>query len=506
MLILLWLSVCSMVQNLGGRDAGDGVDCPAASLEEAPRLGWEAEPQKAGGEVCVFGQVTCQTGGATYVRTRRWGEAASTQIVEYAREDGTLVAVFDPSQADFECASDSGSGWFGEVLYGCEPVGEELSPDCADVGLCAEGAVEVDPPQGVPACADGGDVSAEESALAALPNGAVVQRTGQPFDLDADGQDDVLVGYGGGAFEVLSADGDGWVQVGRVDLDVRVEAWLAGEVDDDGTPGLVGLVVGADSLVVVVVTGPADGQGLLSVDSFDSALPASFGAAGLLPGTGPLAAMVASAPGRSKWALLDLGDVAGEPWTAEDASFVWIGPGGDQDGDGLDDLVGDNGSEVVAWPDPRRGPAARITTVELTADLMVPVGDLDGDGAGDLLVQANGSWAVRPGPLRALGADVLLQPVVEGDAVVAEDVDGDGANDVLIASRALVGAACGLRPDQASPDRATVSWWSSSTRVVRWVGVSDAAVSAVGIGGIDGATAIGVVDEAGSGVYAVCTR
>jgi hypothetical protein len=317
-----------------------------------------------------------------------------------------------------------------------------------------------------------------------------------------DGQDQDCTG-GPGPLEV-DADGDGFAACGQDcddgDATRYPGAWVDGSGDGDrdcdGTDGLGGLDAAPGRLLgdspanrwglTVAFAGDVDGDGL------DEVLVGSPGSSQLGNGAFPQGRVLVfrGADLRSPWSAGDLSpgdaflDLRGE--SAYDLAGFALAPGGDIDGDGLDEfVVGAYGADAPAQNAGKvyivRGVAAQIPGVRTLgaqewiwsgegldhqAGYAVAGGaDVDGDGQPDVLIGANGHsaagvWAGAAYLLTTPGAgsvgvarSLSLAPhrwtgagegQFAGQAVaMGGDMDGDLRSEVAVGAPFATGTADG---------------------------------------------------------------
>jgi MYXO-CTERM domain-containing protein len=336
-------------------------------------------------------------------------------------------------------------------------------------------------------------------------------------DLDGDGVNEVLSSapydVAGGRTVVWSgADGSelwSWSEPGAT-----LHGWAiadAGDVDGDGVHDVVAGAPGGDGAAFVY--SGADGGLLWTLSPADPG--ASFGwaaaSAGDTDGDGHADVAVTTYEAGISGGRVSVfsGADGALQWSVDGADGdhlgAGIGPAGDLDGDGVDDLVagakdagaGDGGQVLalsgVDGHEIRRFESADGTDVDLGYFFVAGVGDLDGDGVPDVYA---GDFSWGPAGLtigRATvfsGADgteaLRVAGAAGGDGLGcgrgAGDVDGDGIEDLSIGAwtASTGGAQAGQVVVISGADGSTLHTWTS-TRAGETFGFD-----AVGVGDTDG--------------------
>ena len=307
-------------------------------------------------------------------------------------------------------------------------------------------------------------------------------------DIDGDGVDDDLIGYGGGSgvVTVFSGNADGSLSEPRqLRLGVAIRSVAVGEYDDDGWPDIAAIASTGKRLFVL--TQNSSGQLSLPQDIELDAQPQDVALGDFDSDRAPEAALLtgssivfkAATSDRLVPATLDLGgrasaieggdfddDGRDDLAVLTDAGvFVYWGPinernfrwpteqpiardvsrrdmvARDFDGDGVREILHVIQNRQVVLMDARRG-------VLLDAEVAIPgvrtatLGDFDGNGKFDLATIENGKLAVRygGGATFTFGSPETVGASDRGLSLAARDIGGDSAQELITAE-----TAAGLR-------------------------------------------------------------
>lgn len=320
------------------------------------------------------------------------------------------------------------------------------------------------------------------------------RRTAALGDLDGDGLADVLVGSeydatlgdNSGAVYAIRGSPTGSLEVGRALYPDSAGSYFASDVDagvdatGDGVPDLLVGVVGSTEAAGTawIVDGAA------WVDAGDSAVsavedgfvsgsaagtygPSSVRFVGDVTGDGvsdiALSECCGTSVGPSSLGRVAIFSVDGFAGSVEDADAIIEGPYdlayiggeldpiGDQNGDGLDDLLvsGTNGLAAAVVGGAASGSLADLAISVIYGDVSAAyanarnAGDLDGDGRSDVAILGEDDagliylfTAVGSAPTRALDAPSCVFDWTEGggvaDIVPLGDRDGDGRDELFV--------------------------------------------------------------------------